>query len=151
MRIASIADLGWQHFQTQLDVQVRAAFELVQAALPHLDGGGSVVNIGSVAAHGMPPARNAPYVMAKAALLSLGRSLAVELGPRDIRVNTVSPGMTETAFTSDMPAKAKMLVKAQAPLRRLARPEDVAEAVAFLISDAARHITGEDLAVSGGA
>lgn len=150
MRLESIADLEWSAFQTQIDVQVRAAFELIQAALPHLGDGGSIVNVGSIAARGAPPPRNAPYILAKASLLFLTRAMAGEFGPRGIRVNSVSPGMIETAFTADMPAKAKMLTKAQTPLRRLGTPEDVAETVAFLISDAARHITGEDIAISGG-
>ena len=91
-----------------------------------------------------------PSAIAKSALVTFARALAVEFGPQGIRVNCVSPGMTETDLIADMPERAKTLARVQAPLRRLAMPEDVAGAVAFLFSDKARHITGQNIRVCGG-
>jgi 3-oxoacyl-[acyl-carrier protein] reductase len=149
----AFAELSWPEVQRQLDVQVQGAFHLCQAALPALQksGKGAIVTLASVSADNVPPPKWLAYSLAKAALVSFSRTLAVELGPQGIRVNVVSPGMTQTEFIADVPEKARMLAKAQAPLRRLAEPEDIAGAVAFLLSDKARHITGETLRVCGGA
>ncbi|MBT4703395.1 MAG: SDR family oxidoreductase, partial [Rhodospirillaceae bacterium] len=111
---------------------------------------GSIVLIGSIYGDNVPPAMQSAYVTAKAALAGFSRALAVELGPKGIRVNVVAPGMTQTPMLANLPNKAKMLAQMNTPLRRLADPEDIANAVAFLISDNARHITGETLHVSGG-
>lgn len=147
------AQLSWDVVQKQIDVQIKGAFHLCQAVMPLLleAGNGSIVNIGSIYADNVPPARLLVYSMVKSALVSFSRSLAVEYGPKGIRVNTVSPGMTETDLIASVPDKVKMLTKVQTPLRRLASPEDVAGAVGFLFSDKARHITGANIRVCGGA
>lgn len=147
------ADLGWDAFQRQLDVQVRGAYNCAAAVLPAMAeaGGGGVVFLGSVAADGAPPAQQSEYVVAKAALTALARSLAVEYGPKGVRVNVVAPGMTKTDMIAHVPDKAKLLTQMQTPLRRLAEPADVAGAIAFLLSPSAAHVTGETLRVAGGA
>lgn len=147
-----LAALEWGDFQAQFDVQVKGTLNLAQALAPVLvqRGGGALVTIGSVAADNVPPARMAPYVAAKAALLSLTRSLATELGPKNVRVNAVSPGMTQTAFIADFPDKAKMVEKMNTPLRRLAVADDIGGVVAFLFDTRARHITGQNIRVGGG-
>lgn len=144
--------LSWSDMQRQIDVQVAGAVHCVKAALPDMQAaqGGSVVFLGSVASDGAPPANQSDYVVAKAALQALARSLAVEHGPRGIRVNVVSPGMTSTDMIAHLPEKARMLTKMQTPLRRLAEPADIADAVLFLLGPGARHITGETLRVCGG-
>jgi len=81
----------------------------------------------------------------------LAHCLAVEYGPKGIKVNVVAPGMTETDMISLLPDKVKMLTKMQTPLRRLAEPVDIANTVSFLLSPLARHITGETIRVCGGA
>lgn len=146
-------DLGWDAFQRQLDVQVRGAYNCAGAVLPGMAeaGAGAVVFLGSVAADGVPPAQQSEYVVAKAALTALARSLAVEYGPRGVRVNVVAPGMTKTDMIAHVPDKAKLLTQMQTPLRRLAEPADVAGAIAFLLSPSAAHVTGETLRVAGGA
>ena len=111
---------------------------------------GSVVVIGSVAIDSLPPAQQTAYTIAKAALNMFARSLANELGPKNIRVNIVSPGMTQTDLIVEMPQKAKELTRMYTPLRRLADPQDVANTVAFLMSPQAKHITGENIRVCGG-
>ena len=146
-------DLDWAAMQRHLDVQVKGAFTLCRQALPHMlasGQGGCVVNVASVAARNLPPAKQTPYVVAKAALAQLTRCLAVEFGPKGVRVNSVSPGMTDTDLIAGFPEKARMVNAMQAPLRRLAEPADIAGAVAFLFSPGAGHITGVDLPVCGG-
>ncbi|WP_425839470.1 SDR family NAD(P)-dependent oxidoreductase [Streptomyces fractus] len=134
-------------FDALFDVNVKGTFFALQKALPLLGEGASVVfTVG--AGEGLGAAMTA----AKGALLPLVRSLALELAPRRIRVNAVSPGLIDT------PAYAKMGVSREmidswgegVPLGRVGAPADIAEAVAFLASDAAGYITGENLAVSGG-
>jgi 3-oxoacyl-[acyl-carrier protein] reductase len=80
----------------------------------------------------------------------MARSLAVEYGPKGVRFNVVSPGMTQTEMIANIPEKAKMLAKMNAPLRRLAEVDDIAFTIEFLLSPSARHITGENVRVCGG-
>jgi 3-oxoacyl-[acyl-carrier protein] reductase len=145
-------DLDWEAVQQQLEVQLKGAFNCAKAALPRLveAQSGSLVFIGSIAADGVPPAQQTDYVVAKSALAALARCLAVEYGPKGIRVNVVAPGMTQTDRIAPLPDKAKMLTRMQTPLRRLAEPVDIADVVAFLLSPGARHITGETIRVCGG-
>jgi NAD(P)-dependent dehydrogenase (short-subunit alcohol dehydrogenase family) len=117
------------------------------------DGGGAIVNIGSRTWLSGGPAA---YAASKAGLVGLTRALAVELGPRGVTVNAVAPSMVVTPFTRDGRTDAEFAAiverhRAMAAIPRLATPEDVAHAVAFLASDRARFITGEVLHVSGGA
>jgi len=150
---ATFQDTGWKIFETAFQVQIGGAHNCVDRALPNMLANkfGSIVFIGSIYGEGKPPVQQAAYVTAKAALAGLARALAVELGPKGIRVNVVAPGMTQTQMVANLPQKAVALAKMTTPLRRLAEPDDVAAVVSFLISDAARHITGETLNVSGGA
>lgn len=144
--------LSWANFQTHIDVQIKGAFHLCQTVLPYFLEAqkGVIINIASIVADNVPPIKWMPYSMAKAALVSFSRSLAVEYGPKGIRVNCVSPGMTRTNLIADLPEKVKMVTKMQTPLRRLAVPEDIAGVVTFLFSDKAKHITGENIRVCGG-
>lgn len=144
--------LEWDDVQAQLDVQVRGAFALTRAAAPGMAerGWGRIVNVTSQVVDGPPTVTWTGYAMAKGALAVFSRYMAAELGPRGITVNCVAPGMTETALIGDISEKQQLITARQTPLRRLARPEDVAAAVAYLASDDAAHVTGETLAVNGG-
>lgn len=144
--------VSWEQVQEQLAVHVGGAFMCAREAVPVMleSGSGSMVFIGSIYADGAPPAQQLRYTVAKAGLQALARSLAVELGPKGIRVNVVSPGMTKTRMIDSLPEKARMLAKAQTPLRQLADPLDVAHAVDFLLGPSAAHITGETIRVCGG-
>ena len=152
MKLGGLESIPWTNVQLQMDVQVKGALNVCQAALPHMldKKSGCIVNISSVSAQGAPPADFAGYAMAKAALSALTRCLAVEFGPRGIRSNVVSPGMSETSFIADLPERAKMVAKANNPMRRLGRPEDVAGVVAFLFSPGAAYVNGQTIPVCGG-
>lgn len=149
----AFAQLAWRDFEQHLHVQLRGAFQLAQACLPHLRGrpNAGIVNITSQAVEGAPSAGWTAYAVAKAALAMFARYLAAELGPSGVRVNCVAPGMTDTALIGDVPEKVQLMVARQTPLRRLARPEDVAAAVAYLASADASFVTGHTLRVNGGA
>jgi 3-oxoacyl-[acyl-carrier protein] reductase len=143
----------WEDIDTQLQSQLKSCFLCIKAALPHFEKSkyGSIVNLGSVVVDmAPPPPQWIAYNLAKTSVHALTKSLAEVLGPKGIRVNTVAPGMTDTRMIADVPEKVRLLTEMQTPLRRLAVPEDVASAVAFLMSDGARHITGETLRVNGG-
>jgi 3-oxoacyl-[acyl-carrier protein] reductase len=146
-------ELDWAAMQRQVDVHVKGAFYCVKKALPGMvkAQSGAIVFLGSIAADGVPPAHQSDYVMAKAALAALARSLAVEYGPKGVRVNVISPGITITDMIVSLPEKAKLLAQMQTPLRRLAEPADIAEVAAFLLNPGARYITGENIRVCGGA
>ena len=137
------------HWQTQ----VHGAFSCVQCAIPDMltAQSGAFVFLGSISTDGVPPVQQTPYIVAKSALTALARTLASEYGPKGLRTNTVSPGMTYTEMIANIPEKTKMLAKTHPPLRRLGHPEEVAETIAFRLGSGARHITGQNLRVCGGA
>lgn len=148
----SVDALPWAELQQHLDVQLKSTLLLVQAAREPMAaaGGGRVIGIGSMAADGTPVAGWTAYAVAKSALAALIKQLAFELGPQHITVNLVSPGMTNTGFIAGISEKQQLMAARQTPLRRLGEPEDAAAAVAFLASDAAAYITGQNLRVNGG-
>ncbi|MEE4597867.1 SDR family oxidoreductase [Streptomyces sp. DSM 41524] len=134
-------------FDALFDINVKGNFFTLQKALPLLNEGASVVfTVG--AGEGIGSAMTA----AKGALLPLMRSLALELAPRRIRVNAVSPGMIDTPAYGKLGVSREMIDSwaRDVPLGRVGAPADIAEAVAFLASDAAGYITGDNLTVSGG-
>ncbi len=142
-------------FDTLFNVNVRGLFFTVQKALPLLAKGASVIlNASVVAQTGFP--NTSVYSATKAAVRSLGRTLAAELAPRGIRVNVVSPGLTKTPFwgkvglsEADVAAFGASVVE-QTPLGRAGRPEEIAAVAAFLASDDASYFTGADLVADGG-
>ena len=97
-----------------------------------------------------PESNLLPYIAAKGALRGFSKSLAYDLAPKGIRVNMVSPGMTDTEQISDVPERVRLVTAAKTPLRRLATPEDVAKAVVFLCTDQSDFLCGENIRVNGG-
>ena len=134
-----------------LDVDLASAFHLCKAAVRPMmkQRWGSIVNLTSVVGE-QGNAGQTVYSMAKAGLIGLTKSLARELGSRNIRVNAVSPGWIETDMTKDLPDAAKKAMAEGASLGRAGTAREVAEAIAFLASDRSAFITGEVLRVNGG-
>jgi 3-oxoacyl-[acyl-carrier protein] reductase len=123
-----------------------------QAAVKHLKAGGSVVNVSSVVAAAAIP-NAAVYSATKAAVDAVTRSLAAELGPKGVRVNSVNPGMVETEGTQSQgitESEFRKQIEAQTPLGRIGRVDDIAPVVTFLASADAKWVTGQVLYVSGG-
>ena len=136
-----------------LAVNVRAPLLLIAALVPGMveRGGGSIVNLSSVSGVVGTP-RRAAYAASKGALDAATRSLAMELGPSGIRVNSVAPGVVDTALWARNKAIPGVVedIEAQTPLRRWATPEDIADVIVFLASDSARFVTGETICADGG-
>ena len=149
-RYSPIADYPVEDIDAQLAVNIRGPILASKAAIQHLPAGGRIINIGSAGAERIVGSPGTVYFMTKSAIQSLTRGLAQELGPRDITVNTVQPGSTNTDMNPE-DGEYSDFQRALIPLGRYGQPEDVAAAVAFLASPAARQITGTILTVDGGA
>jgi len=134
-----------------LDVNLKSAFYLVGAVARVMmkQRAGSIVLVSSIV--GLAGnAGQAAYAASKAGLLGLAKSVAKELGSRNVRVNAVAPGLIDTAMTHSMPEQARAHYLATIPLGRAGTPEDVSGVVSFLCSDAARYVTGQTIVVDGG-
>jgi NAD(P)-dependent dehydrogenase (short-subunit alcohol dehydrogenase family) len=146
-----LEDLTWRACLDQLEFFVKSPVILVQATLAQMKRRrfGRIIQIGSeVFELGIPQFSN--YVSAKGAQLGLTRSWARELAPFQITANTVSPGWIPTERHANDPQSAKDAYAAEVPMRRMGVPADVGAAVAFLASDAANFLTGQNIAVNGG-
>ena len=131
-------------------VNIQGLLSTIRDAVPHLaKSGGNVVNISSTLAQASMPG-SATYSGSKAAVERITSSLAVELGPQGIRINTVAPGLTQTDMSDGAPPEMIAGMVAQTPLGRIGQAEDIAKAVMFLASGDASWITGQTLQSSGG-
>lgn len=146
-RIENMADDQWAR---TMRVNLDGVFYLVRRAIPHLGDGAAIVHLASQSAHTGGSVEHGAYGATKGAILSFTRTLARELGPRNIRVNAVSPGVIDTPMVVRSVAEQRAQMVASTPLRRLGQPEEVASLIAFLCSDAASFITGEAVLVTGG-
>ncbi|CAM4028891.1 3-oxoacyl-ACP reductase [Bordetella muralis] len=145
-------DLTWQDYRSQFDGSVGAAFNVCRAALPHFKqrAQGCIVNISTNLVEN-PVVPYHDYTTAKASLEAFSRNLAVELGPFGIRVNCVAPGLVYPTDSSGGTQESfRDSLIAATPLRRIARPEDIAGPVLFLASDWSGFMTGQVLFVDGG-
>ena len=146
-----LADLKWYDFELHINNQIKGSFNLVQNIVPIMEksGYGKISNI-STQALDNPSGDWLPYITAKGALMGFSRALAFELAPKGIRVNSVSPGMTDTELIADIPDRVKMVIAAKTPLRRLATTDDIARSVVFLASENSDFLCGETIRVNGG-
>ena len=149
------ANMTFEEWQRVIDVNLNGVFHVTQAVLPDMvaAGWGRIVNISSSSTHS-GVARMSHYVAAKSAVNGLTKSLALEYGPSGITVNAVPPGFIDTpmlrnaeknGFLGDIEENI-----ARTPVRRMGKPEDIAAACAFLVSEEAGYITGQILGVNGG-
>jgi 3-oxoacyl-[acyl-carrier protein] reductase len=150
---APLAEVTPEHFHKLFDLNVLGLLLASQEALRYFGpDGGSIVNISSVVATSVAPNASV-YSATKAAVDSVTRTLAAELGPRKIRVNAVNPGMIETEGTHAQgitESDFRKGVEAQTPLGRIGQPQDIAPAVVFLASPDSDWITGQTLHITGG-
>lgn len=146
---AQSASLDWQ---AVLDVNITGAFRMTRLCLPALETTrGAVVNIASIQSF-IAFSNSIAYTASKGAVAQMTKAMAVEFAPRGIRVNAVAPGFVATAMTQptrDDPARVALLTQ-RIPLGRFAAPDEIADPVLFLASDAARYVTGAILLVDGG-
>ena len=159
--LTPIEDLDMAAWDRMLGINLRAPVVCVRACLPSMieRGGGAIVNIASISAVVARQA-NLAYSASKAALVRVTRDLGLDLAEHGIRVNAITPGSTDTPMIrnyDDPDAMREAMLRGSLekyrigiPLGRLATPEDHAAAVAFLVSDAARHMTGQNLVIDGG-
>jgi 3-oxoacyl-[acyl-carrier protein] reductase len=134
-----------------LNINLKGTFNCTKAVVRHMSKQkyGKIVNIASVVGE-MGNAAQANYAASKAGVIGFTKTIAREFAQRGINVNAIAPGYIETPMTDSLPDKVKEELKRLIPLDRLGKPEDVAEAVLFLVSESANYITGHVLNVNGG-
>lgn len=134
-----------------LDVNLKGTFNCTKAAIRYMSKqkSGKIVSIASVTGE-MGNAGQANYGASKAGVIGFTKTIAREFATRGINVNAIAPGYVQTAMTDAVPDKAKEMLKQMIPMERLGQPEDVAQAVLFLVSERSSYITGQVLNVNGG-
>lgn len=140
-----------EDFDAVIDVNLKGTFYMMRGVSRYMlrQRAGRIINMSSVVGV-MGNAGQVNYSASKAGVIGMTKSLARELAARQITVNAVAPGMIETDMTAAMPDSAKEKVIESIPFKQMGRPEDIAEAVAFLAGDGGRYITGQVLCVDGG-
>ena len=146
-----ILRMKWDSFDESLAVNLKSVYYLSAAAgkVMLAQKGGAIVNISSVVAISGNAGQSA-YVGAKAGVIGLTKSLALEFGSRGIRVNAIAPGFIDTDMTRGLPEAVKTQYLARVPLGRFGSPDEVAQVAVFLAGDGAGYMTGQVLAVDGG-
>ena len=156
MREGTVEETSVEDWHAQIAVNLTAPFLLIRAAMPLLRvRGGAIVNVGSIEGLGNNP-RHPAYGASKAGLHGLTRAVAVDHGPHGVRCNAVAPGWIDTPLNDDFiaslesPETFRAQIGGLHPVGRTGRPEDVAELICWLASDAAAFVTGQVMTIDGG-
>jgi len=150
---APLLDITEESYRRQFDLNVLGTLLSTQAAVKSMKDGGSIINLSSIVSLTPPPASSV-YSATKGAVDVITRTLAQELGPQNIRVNSLSPGLVETEGTRAIgvsEGEFKQMAISRTPLGRVGQPDDIAKVAVFLASDDSAWMTGEILPVGGGA
>ncbi|WP_029415006.1 SDR family NAD(P)-dependent oxidoreductase [Brevundimonas bacteroides] len=146
-----LAEIDEDFFDRVMNLNLRSAYLMTRAAVPHMPAGSAIVNFSSQAGRDGGGPGASIYATAKGALMTFTRSMAKELGPQGIRVNALCPGMISTSFHDTFSKdEVRKAVAGMTPLRREGRAAEVAAATAFLASDDAAFITGASIDINGG-
>ena len=143
--LEALEDSAWESFQRHFEVSVRGGYNMMQAVLPMMQkaGYGKIITVLSALVLQGLPKKAASYVVAKEALWGLTKAGAADFAPYGIRINAVSPGLTDTEMAAlAFPSFYKDMVAKKSPFGRITKPEDVADIIAFLASPASDHVTG---------
>ena len=152
VRRATLAGFTYALFDEVMDLNAKSMFFLTQAVAPRMAARGALVNLSSIAARTGGGSGAAVYAASKAAVAALTKGLAKELAPHGIRVNAISPGTVDNDFHARFSTREILAqVAANTPQGRLSTNEEMADAIVFLLSDAARNIAGQTIEVNGGA
>ena len=152
-RIGQLADVDPDAWDQLMDINLRGTYLVSRSVLPGMleRGTGSIVNLSSISGRTKSTLAAPSYVASKSGVIGLTMALASQSASRGVRVNAVAPGPVDTEMIRGLPDELKPGLLATIPLGRLATARGIAQAIAFLASDAAGHITGETLNVNGGA
>ena len=148
--MGAIADVTEDEYDRVFDLNVRGVLFALQEAAKHMNDGGRIVNISSSTTL-YPESGMALYTASKAAIKLFTVVMAKEVGSRGITVNTVTPGPTIPGMFGNLPPEVQQLAAASSPFNRVGTPQDIADVVAFLVSDRGRWLTGQDICANGGA
>jgi 3-oxoacyl-[acyl-carrier protein] reductase len=147
----TLAEMDEEFLNHVMALNMNSTFLTTQAVVPSMPPGSSIVNLASLAGRDGGGGGASAYSVSKGAVMTFTRSMAKELGPQGIRVNALCPGMIDTHFHDKFtPDAVRRNVEASVPLRRQGHPDDCADTVAYLASDAAAYITGANLDINGG-
>ena len=147
----TLSEMDEEFFNYVMQLNVTSTFFATQAVVPHMDKGGAIVNLASLAGRDGGGGGASAYATSKGAVMTFTRAMAKELGPQGIRVNALCPGMIATAFHDKFtPDAARENVANSTALKRQGRAEETADTVAYLASDEASYITGTNIDINGG-
>lgn len=146
-----LAEMDEDFLNKVMGLNLNSTFLATQAVVPHMPSGGAIVNLASLAGRDGGGGGASAYSVSKGAVITFTRSMAKELGPQGIRCNALCPGMIDTTFHDTFtPDAARRGVEASVPLRRQGHPDDCADTVVYLASDASAYITGANIDINGG-